>query len=49
MAYTLAVMVVSGLAIYFIFSLIIIRQLDERLTGTLQSIELQLAKTRTGV
>lgn len=42
--YSLVVMLFSGIAIYFILSLVINQQMDEQLTGNVQSIQNQLAE-----
>lgn len=44
-SYSITVMLFSGIAIYFILSVIIAGQMDEQLAGTLQTIEKQLNKT----
>lgn len=42
--YSLVVMLFSGIAIYFILSLVINQQMDEQLAGNVQSIQNQLAE-----
>ncbi len=43
-SYSLVVMLISGIAIYFILSLVINQQMDEQLAGNVQRIQNQLAE-----
>ena len=47
LVFSMVVMIVSGIAIYLIFSVIIRQQIDEQLSGNLTKVETHLAETHT--